>query len=541
MDPAVVSKLLLPLLAILLAGLVAGIVCKRLGISVLVGYLAIGALLGHGTLLGRQSPELSLLAQAGALLLLFAIGIEFSIEQLRQLSRYFFVGGLLQMLLVIAPVAVVHRLLGGAWGPSLLVGAAVALSSTVLVYKSLEEFGQTETAHGRRAIAMLLFQDVAVVPLVLLVPLLVGRGPLPGVQVWLGLAGKTLLFVAVILAARVAIARLLVPLLATLRSTELVVLFALLVLGGACLGAYAMGLPPVLGAFAAGLALSGNRLTAQVDALVLPYRETFSAVFFVSLGTLMRWETPFRHPWLCLGGLLGVLLLKSAAAALALRFTGLRWRMAGGMGLGLAQMGEFSFLLLSVASRAKVVEEQLFEVVLFLALGTLLLTPLLIRVGLRRAEAHSEHDSRPPLQPPLPAIRRAGLIGLGPTGMQVASRLEISGVDVCLIDLSPVNLHAYAQEGFHTVSGDASDAGVLRRAAAPHWRLAVVTVPHDATALQIVKTLRRLNRQCTILVRCRYQSHIAGIRRAGANAVVSEELEASAGLLRLLEGLERVE
>jgi CPA2 family monovalent cation:H+ antiporter-2 len=311
-------------------------------------------------------------------------------------------------------------------------------------------------------------------------------------------------------------------------------------LGGAGLGAYSLGLPPALGAFAAGLALNGNRLTGQIDALVLPYRETFAAVFFVSLGTLMRFDVLWQHPLLCFGGLAGVLLVKAAAGTVALRAVGLPWRVAGGMGLGLAQLGEFSFLLLAAGLAAKLIEPLHFQVALALALGTLILTPQLIKTGLRWADTSldMELDGGPPEGPALPAVRHAVIIGLGPIGTQVASRLETSGIDVCLVDLSPVNLHPYAQEGFHTVAGDATDRHVLGRAGIAQVKLAVVAVPKDQTSQQIVRAIRRLNAGCAILVRCRYQSSVAAVKKAGATAVVSEEAEASAGLLRLLERVE---
>jgi len=542
-DTPLVARLVLDLLVILLAGLSAGVISKRFGLSVLVGYLTVGAVLGSGGLgvIRSEMPQVKSLAQAGALLLLFSIGLEFSLGELVRLGRALFLGGTLQMLLVAAPATLLAVALGLGWRPGILAGTAAALSSTILVYKALEEFGQTETPHGRRAIAILLFQDAALVPLMLLVPLLCGAGEGPGTREWLSLGGVSVFFVAAVLGLRYAVSRAVIPMLAGLRSTELVVLFALTVLGGAGLAAYAVGLPPALGALAAGLVLSQNRLTAQIDALFLPYRETFAAIFFVSLGTLMRLDVLVEHPGLCLGGLLVVLALKTAAAAAALRAVGLPWRPAVGMAMGMAQLGEFSFLLLSAGLAVGILEQEAFHVLLTIAVGTLILTPLLIRTGLRwtdpllgdQPEIPQGPGGEPPPGYPPQAGGRAVVIGLGPIGAQVASRLETSGIDVCLVDLSPVNLHPFAQEGFHTVAGDATDTDVLRRAGLRQCGLAVVTVPKDQAARQIVAAIRRLNRTCRVLVRCRYRGNVAGLRQAGADAVVSEEEEASAGLLRL--------
>jgi len=535
----VIVTLVYDLFVILTVGLISGIVSKRLGFSMLVGYLLAGAVVGQGGfgLVAEDAQEIEHLAHAGALLLLFAIGIEFSLDELARLSRYFFVGGSVQMMLVATPVALAFILFGASWRLALLIAAATALSSTVLVFRALAEWGETASPQGRRAIGILLFQDVALVPLMLLVPLLAGKEQGPQLWAYLLLALNSILFVAAVLVLRKVFARWVVPMLSNLRSAELVVLFGLVVLVGFCLGAAAAGLPPALGAFAAGLALSGNRLTGQVDALILPYRESFGVVFFVSLGTLLDPSILMEEPLPLIIALLGVLVVKAGGAAVALRAAGLPWRAAAGMGLGLAQLGELSFVLLLAGLHEGIITELDYNRMLFVAMGTLIFTPQLLKVGLRwtRLAPLADYEAEKQRGPLPPVPQEAIVIGLGPIGRQAASQLEIMGNDVCLIDLSPVNLHAYAQQGFRTTSGDASDPEVLDRAGAAHARLAVVCVPDDQIALQIVKAICRLNPQCAVVVRCRYLSHTSALEKAGAQSVVSEEAEASGALLRLLE------
>ena len=524
---------------VLAAGAVGGIVCKRLGFSMPVGYLLAGAIIGRGGLglVGGDIEELEHLAHVGALLLLFAIGIEFSLEELARLSRYFFIGGSIQMTLVAVPVTITCLMFGVSWQATVLIAAATAFSSTILVFRALAEWGEIASHQGRRAIGVLLFQDVALVPVMLLVPLLIGHDEGPRIWAYLLLAVNSVLFVVAVLVLRKVFAAWVVPMLSQLRSIELVTLFGLIVLVGFCLGAAEAGLPPALGAFAAGLALSGNRLTGQLDALILPYRESFGAVFFVSLGTLLDPDVLIREPLLLAGALLAVLVLKTAAAAVALWAAGLRWPAALGMGLGLAQLGELSFMILSEGMHANLVSTTAYNRILFLAVGTLILTPPLLKTGLRwarHAEPPDQKDRshRGHLEPtPVEAI----VIGLGPIGQQAASRLEIMGIDVCLIDLSPVNLYFYTQQGFRTIVGDARETDVLRRAHADHARLAIISVPDDNVARQIVQTLRALNPTCTLIVRCRFQAHAPGLRKAGASTVISEEAEAMVTLLRLLE------
>jgi len=541
MSDLAVSHLVVNLLVVLAAGFVSGVVCRWFGVSLLVGYLIVGAMIGSGglRLVAQGEHELEYLARAGALLLLFSVGIEFSLDEFFRLRRFLFSGGSVQMLLVAVPLALVCRVLGATWQAAVLLAAAAALSSTILVFKTLAEWGQTASAAGRRAIAVLLFQDIALVPLTLLVPLLTGAGEAPTLADFGVLVIKSVWFLAMVVVVRYLISRWFVPLLAELKSVELIVLFALSLLGGACITSNFIGFPPTVGALAAGLMLSGNRLSKQVDSIVLPFRESFAAVFFVALGTLLDVRTFLHEPVLMSLGLVGVLLIKTVAAGFALKLTGLSWRASAGMGLGLAQLGEFSFLLLAEGASHGVITVSDYNRVLLIATGSLIITPQLLKFGLRWTEEATvePHVVPAPWANRIEPVHRAILIGLGPIGRQIASRLELMGVDVCLVDLSQINLHGFAQQGFHTVTGDACDPEVLRRADVEHARLAVICVPDDDDALQIVRLVRQQNRSVPIVVRCRYQINVAAAKTAGAAAVVSEESEASGALIRLCESV----
>ena len=537
----VIVAIVYDLFIILVAGLISGVVAKRLGFSMLVGYLLAGAIIGtDGLNIVRSHAEgIEHIAHAGALLLLFAIGIEFSMEELVRLSRYFFIGGSVQLILVATPVIVACILFGLSWQSALLIGSATALSSTVLVFRALAEWGETASPQGRRTIGVLLFQDVIFIPMMLVLPLLTTGENINGPNTYLLLILNSVLFVAVVLLLRKVLAKWLVPLLVDLRSVELLILFTLIVLVGFCIGANSAGLPPTIGAFAAGLVLGGNRLTRQIDALIIPYRESFGAVLFVSLGMLIDIHTFIESPVIVLAALLAVLVLKTFGGIIALRATSLSWRASAGMGLGLAQLGELSFLLLLEGFRAGLISGINYERMLFVAMGTLIMTPQLLSIGLRFAR------QLPTELPPgkkgkdrlLPAPREAVVIGLGPIGSQAASQLELIGIDVCLVDLSPVNLYAYAQQSFRTVSGNACDSDVLERANVARAQLVIVCVPEDQVALQIIRAICKLNPKCTVVVRCRYKSYKQTLQKAGASVVVSEEVEASTAMMRILQDM----
>jgi len=521
---------------VLLAGTASSIVCKRWSISLVAGYLVVGALIGHGGLGLVQHPgkELELLAEAGALLLLFSVAIEFPLDELAKLKRFFLVGGASQMTIIAAPLTGLAWFLGMSPAAAFLAGTAGAFSSTVLVFRALTEEGQVETPHGRRAIAVLLFQDAALIPLLLLVPLITGNAQALPWTDYLLLAVKAASFLVAVIFLHWCMSNYAAVWLASLRSVESIVLVTVALLCGLSWTAYLMELPPAVGAFAAGLVLSGNRVSRQIDAIVLPFRETFAAVFFVSLGMLLQPAAVFSEPLLLGLGVVGMLALKTLGAACALRFVGLSWRAALGMGLGLSQLGEFSFLLVSRGVAAGIISAEDYNRMLFVAVVTLIATPLLLRRGLVWAKAE---DVEPNVTSPNAEAKPAHaiIIGIGPIGAQVASRLETNGIDVVLIDLSPVNLHAFTQSGFLTIAGDARDPEVLLSAGIGNCELAVVCVPKDAVCGEIVRSLRQANEKVSIVVRCRFQSFAAKLLRAGATVVVSEEQEAAGPLMQQCE------
>jgi CPA2 family monovalent cation:H+ antiporter-2 len=531
--PDATLRLISDLLIILAAGLLAGVFCRRIGASLMVGYMLAGTLIGEGGvgILGHESTALESVATVGALLLLFAVGIEFSLDELMRYGRAFFLGGTVQMLLSAAPVAAISMLFGLEWRAALLIAAAAALSSTVLVFRGLMELGQLGAPAGRRAVGILLFQDVALVPLVLVAPLLSGQGDAPAAADIATLAGKSALFLASFLLVKWMLGRWAIQLIAELRSTELVCLFAIVMLGGACITATQLGLPPAMGALAAGVAFSGTRLSTQIDSILLPFRETFAAVFFVTLGALLHPAVFLDEPVLMSLGLVGMIVVKAAAAALALRLVGLSWQSAAGMGLGLAQLGEFSFLLLLEGLRGGVIDQLNYDRTLFIALGTLLFTPTLLRFGARFLQGKEPRRPSIALASSGDGDDRVLIVGAGPIGRDVAAYLETSGWRVGLIDLSPVNLHGFAQQGFETTIGDATDPATLARAGIDHMRLAIVCLPNDEITAQVTAAIRRANPKCAVVARVRYLLNITTARRAGAADVICEEAEAARAIL----------
>lgn len=528
------DHLVFDLLIILGAGLVAAVICRVLRISMLVGYLVVGLLIGDGVLglVSEHRHDVEKIAEAGVFMLLFAIGLEFSLKELWHLGRLVLIGGGIQMICVAAPVTTLLVVMGMKPVAATLIGLAVSFSSTVLVFKTLSEWGHTSRPHGRRAIGILLFQDAALIPLLLTIPLLSGASDSVSFENIATLATVSVAFVVSIVALRFVISRCLIPAFVNLRSAELVVLFTLVALAGITLVSHRIGLPPAIGAFAAGLVFSGSRLSHQVDALLLPFRETFAAVFFVSLGLMFDPRVLIDVPWLMAGSFLLLVAIKAAAATSALKLTGLSLRQSTAMGTGLAHIGEFAFVLLAIGWQAGVIEEIHYQRLVALAILSLVLTPFLLSTVLKQiGEETAACEIPEQTARPSSANSSAVVIGAGPVGRHLAMTMAKSGYDVCVIDYSPLNLQPFAQDGFRTVAGDATERDTLERADAAGAKKIVICVPEDQTAALIVKQVREYGSAIQLVVRCRYQSNVQPLKLAGADAVVSEETEVGRKIL----------
>jgi len=523
------------LLTVLLVGMVAGLVSRRLSFPIVAGYLLAGCLLGPAgfAALDHEHHEIEALAEVGVFFMLFAIGLEFSPGQIAALGRRLLIGGALQMSLVAAPVAAIMAALGTEPRAAILTGLAVSFSSTVLVFQTLSETGRATSITGRRAIGIVLFQDAALVPLLLAVPILAGTGSGSLLGEILDLTLRSAAFIGGMAVLGFVVPRWLLPLVASDRSTAAVVLFALVVLGGITWAAHRLGLPAVIGAFFAGLVLSENRWTRQIDAVMLPFREAFAAVFFASLGLLLE-PTSFANVPLLLGATAAAIAIKLGAAVVALRATDLSWPASLRTGLSLAHVGEFSFVLLLVGLEGGVITPAIYGSTAAIAILTLLTTPILFRLGGFGGSTETESEPEQPAEPDVPGP--AIVVGAGPVGRRITSALEIQGYDVCVVDLSPVNLHPFAQQGFRTVVGDASRPHTLATAGARSARLVVVCVPNDDAAIAIVRGLRAHNPTARVLVRCRFQQNAENLQRAGADDVVSEEARVADALVAMLPG-----
>lgn len=522
MEVELIKTILFDLFVVLTIGFFAGIICKSLSLSLIAGYFLVGAFVGNSglDLISKNHHELEYLAHAGAMFLLFSVGIEFSINELINRWKYIIFGGALQMSLVTLPLIVICMLFKMELYIAILASLAASLSSTVLVFKSLSELGASMKPYGQRGLSILIFQDIALVPLILIVPLLTKPDNAFEFSVLGMLLLKALAFVCLMLLLRQVVTRWLIPLVYRLQSVELVVLFAVSILLASCIMADRFELPAAIGALTAGLVLSDNRLSHQIDAIILPFREIFSSVFFVSLGLLLDPSVFIKEPLLIMAGLVGILFLKTFAATMSLKITGLEWKSAMGMGLGLSQLGEFSFLLISSAMLTGALVYEDYNRMLFIAIVSLIITPQLIKWGISFIE-----KDKAPVSPTPTKKGLAIVVGVGLVGRQAKQQLEGLNYEVNLIDQNFINLHDFSSKGIQTVIGDAREYDVLSRANIQHCDILTICVTEDAVSEDIIRNVRGFNRDIMVVSYCRYIENIEKIKLAGANKVISKELE----------------
>jgi len=509
--------------------------CHRLRLVPIVGFLVAGVLIGpHSLGLVTDLDLIASTAEVGVILLLFTLGVEFSLEKLARIKRYIVLGGGLQVGITIALSSLVFLLFGVGWRSAVYTGCLIALSSTAVVLKMLTDRGVTDTPGGRIALGILIFQDLFIIPLVLFIPILAAGG---GSSAEIGLA---VLESGGIIALVLIAARRLVPALldrvAHVHSPELFLLTVVVICFGIAWLASLGGVSLALGAFLGGLAVSGSRFREHAVGEIIPLRTIFNAVFFVSIGMLLDLGFVVSQPLLILAAVIGVFLLKTlvtGASVLALRYP---LAVALGVGLALAQIGEFSLVLhqvgrgegLSPAGLGVAGEQAFLAVAVFL----MILTPLLMQVEpkLRALVVHRQKH--------IAAFDEHGaggselsdhviIGGYGLTGHYMKTVLETFGIPFVIVDLNPVSAAEVKALGVPVIYGDLSHTQVLRRAGVQRARLVLIAINDPDAVARIVQRVKMASATVPVIVRAPYIIDVDGLTEAGADVVVSEELEAA--------------
>ena len=504
-----------------------GALAQRLGQSPIIGYLLAGTLVGP---LLFNTATVSQASELGVALLLFAIGLEFSFKQLMKMGRMAFGGGTLQVMLTMLVVTLIMFSMVGL-PRALTLGAILALSSTTVVLRMLVDRMEMDSVKGRACLAILLLQDIAIVPLVMMVSFFTPAAAemnmalhiLKVILSVIGLAGSFYLLLYHLAPMLLSEAKL-------FANRELTVLLSIAVGLGAAWTAHTLKISPALGAFVAGMLLGESPFATQIRADIGSMRIIMVTLFFASVGIQAKPMWFVTHlPWIVLVSLL-VLMLKTGIIYGVARLFSLDNRQALATGITLSQVGEFSFVLAATAATGGVLAADTVDLLVSVIIVLMLVTPYLISHADTMAErllaliSHRKPVSADPSPSRESAISQVLVIGLGPAGRQVVQTLKAHRLEPILTDVNPKSREYAREQSLRLYLGDAAHEEVLMHAGLADVCMAVVTVPDPHAAARIVTMIRRLRPQITIAVRCRYNRHMENLHKAGADIVVDEEI-----------------
>ena len=524
------------LLLIFGLGVLVVVVFHRARLPPIVGFLVTGLLcgpFGFGLVDGVEHVEA--LAEIGVILLLFTVGIEFSVEELSRVRTFLLTGGALQVSLTLGATTAAATAFGLRLPVAIFLGMLVALSSTAIVIRMLADHNELDAPHGRAAIGILIFQDLVVVPMVLVTPFLGGAGG--DMADLLLVIGKAGVFIGLAVVAARWVVPWLLHIVVNTRKREVFLLTIVLICIGMAVASAQVGLSMALGAFIAGLILSESEYSHQALGEVLPLREVFNSLFFVSIGMLFNIRIVIEHPVIILGALAAVVAVKTLITTGLVMVLGHPLRIALMTGVLTSQIGEFSFVLSKVGDQAGLLDAQLAQGFIAVAVGSMMLTPLLSRLAPRvsarierwlpgtyvrgRAVTATVRGELPPLDD------HVIIVGYGVNGRNLARMLGRVGIPFIVLEMNPDAVRAERKRGRPIMYGDATRPEILRLAAIDRARVLVLAISDAGATRTAVDLARRLNRQLHIVVRSRYVQEVAALRAVGTDEVVPEEFETS--------------
>jgi len=520
-------------------------ICHRLRMPTIVGFLLTGILAGpYGLGLIKAVHEVEILAEVGVVLLLFTIGIEFSLGRLLQIKKSVLMGGSIQVLLTLLVTFVIARQLGQPIGESIFIGFLISLSSTAIVLKLIQERAEVDSPHGRITLGILIFQDIIIVPMILVTPLLAGATGDLGESVLVLIAKGIGIIGLVFVSAKWIVPQVLYQIART-RSRELFLLSVVVICLAVAWITSSAGLSLALGAFLAGLIISESEYSHHALGNILPFRDVFTSLFFISIGMLLDVGFLFRQPGTIVLMALGVLVLKSFIASFATVLLGFPLRTSILVGLALGQVGEFSFILSKTGVEHGLLAGNIYQMFLAVSVLSMVATPFIITLAPRLTDII--------LLLPLPKRLISGfypvpdikvedkkhhliIIGFGVNGRNVARAARVSGIPYAIIEMNPETVRSEQARGEPIYYGDSTQEAVLQHANIKDARIVVAAINDPTATRRITEIIRRLNPEVHLIVRTRYLQELKPLYELGADEVIPEEFETSVEIFtRVLE------
>ena len=520
-------------------------VCHRIKAPTIVGFLITGILAGpQGLGLIQATEQVAAMADIGVILLLFSVGIEMSLKDLLKIKKYVLVGGSLQVSLTILAVFAILVYFGVPAGEALLMGFLISLSSTAIVLRIIQKRDEFDSIYGRTTLGILIFQDIAVVPMMLIIPFLPGSTQAATGSPLSVLIKGVVFIVLVIISAKWIIPKLLFYIAKT-GDRELFLLSIVALCFAVAWVTSMAGLSLALGAFLAGLIISESPYSHQAFGYVLPLRDAFTSFFFISIGMLLDLDFLMLNPAFIILLALGVMALKALIGGFATSVLGLPLRISVLIGLALSQIGEFSFILSQVGWNSGIINEEAYQLFLDVAVLTMGATSFLmaaspkIAEGVLRLPFPNRLKNGAHLQPKTDKESKADhiiIIGYGVNGRNVAKSARSRDIPYTIVEIDPEIVKNEAIRGEPIFFGDAMQESVLRHAGIMDARVLVIAISDPAATRRITELARRLSPVLFIITRTRYLQEMKPLHDLGANEVIPEEYETSVEIFaRVLE------
>ena len=519
------------------------LICARIKIPGILGYLITGLLIGpNGLGFISNTENVTHMAEIGVILLLFTIGLEFSLKQLIALKRSALGGGMLQVFITSLFITLLCIIFGLNTELSIFIGMIIAPSSTAIVLKLMMERGEIESPYGRITTSVLIFQDIAVIPMMLIARMLAPGNDSSAWDIVLTLGNAIIVVVLLFAAARFIVPKLLAKVTNT-RSREVFLFSIILICVVVAVITNKAGLSLALGAFLAGMVVSETGYGYQALGNVIPFKDVFTGFFFISIGMMISMETFIAHPIFIIFLSLLVIFVKTLVTTMAINILGYSLETSLKTGLALAQVGEFSFILATTGLQDGIFNEYQNSLFITIAVISMMATPFLMLFSSQIVKIISKL--------PLPENILKGyfhdkktdkkvfndhiiLVGFGLSGRMIAKAATQSGIEYIVIEMNPNTVHNEKQKGTPIFYGDASQEEILEHASIKKARTLVISGADFNTTKNIVETARRLNPTLIIIARTRFQVFNAKLKELGASEVISEEVESAASILSVV-------
>lgn len=510
------------------------LICHNLKIPDIVGFMITGLIVGpHGLGLISSVEQVEMLAELGVIMLLFSIGIQFSIKELLDMKKTIFLGGTIQVLLSIFLTVLIARLFCIPCNQALFLGFLVSLSSTAIVLKQLEARAELASPHAKVDLGILIYQDIIAVPMMIIIPILASGGAAP-------LPGRNTLITAFFVIAFLILAYYMVnPLLyqiARTQSRELFLLCVIVICFSIAYLTHSAGLSLALGAFMAGLIISESEYSHQAMANILPFVDTFTSLFFISIGMLLDSRIILEHFPLIIAFTFLLISLKVVIAVLVTIILGYPLRTSVLVGFALCQVGEFSFILSLAGLDNNLISGELYQGFLSAAVFSMILTPFLMALAPRIAAILSKLSFPERIRSGSRAVdfktereesNHLIIVGYGVNGKNLARAASSAGIPFVILEINSDTVSKEKKRGLPIMYGDATQELLLVQAGIERARMLVIAIHDSAASRCITAVARRINPSLYILVRTRFVADVHDLHELGANQVIPEEYETS--------------